>query len=687
MHFLQLASTAAVFLCSIANAVNFSPARAPAWPLAVRSPYLSTWLNGDSGGSLPGNWPKFWNGQITALQGFVAVDGDVFNWVGGAEGPQTTTQTSATYTSTKTVFTFDVNSKVTLTATFLSPVYPSDLVKQSLQYSYIDVAAVSSDGAPHDVQIYLDVTGEWASGGDPTQQLVWSHGSSNGVAYHTFNLTQQLVFTEISQQAAWGTWFFSTSDADDLTWQIGADTVVRPTFAANRTLPNTDDADYRAINNDWPTFGFVKDFGNVSTNSTSVLFTIGVSQDEIINFAETSSSGNVMTALWKKAYTTAVDAMVGFYEDYSTAVTDSSALDNQIAEDTAAVGGTDLTTVSTLAVRQVFGAVAPAVGSKQTYLFMKEISSDGDTNTADVIFPAMPIFLYLNSTLLKLLLDPLYVNQEGGLYPNSWAEHDLGVWPNALGYPSGNDEKMPLEECGNMLIMTLAYAQAARDTAYMTAHFPKLEQWAGYLVNESLIPAAQISTDDFAGALANQTNLALKGIIALKAMGSMGALTSNTSASSYYNGIADSYLPTWIEYAVNNASKPPHTMLNYNNLTSSGLLYNLYADRLLGLNFVPSSIYTMQSNFYPTVALAYGVPLDTRHDLVKCDWGMFVAAIAEKSTRDLLLNLQVNWINNTPQTTPYGDLFDATTGGYTGTNFKARPVVGAMFALLALPIR
>lgn len=415
------------------------------------------------------------------------------------------------------------------------------------------------------------------------------------------------------------------------------------------------------------------------------MFTIGVSQDDIINFAETSSSGNSMTALWKTVYTTAVDAMVGFYDDYSTAVSDSAALDDKIATDTAAAGGANYTTLTTLAVRQAFGAVAPAVGAQQTYLFMKEISSDGDTNTADVIFPAAPIFLYLNKTLIKLLLDPLYVNQESGLYPNTYAEHDLGVWPNALGYPAGNDEEMPLEECGNMLILTLAYAQRSGDTAYLSTHFPKLEQWAGYLVDEALVPASQISTDDFAGSLANQTNLALKGIIALKAMGEMGRLISNASASSYYGDIAESYLPQWATYGLNNASDPPHTVLDYNDPTSWGLLYNLYADRLLGLNFVYDSIYTIQSNFYPTVALEYGVPLDTRHDWVKSDWEMFAAAVAEDSTKELLIDLQVKWINTTPTTTPYGDLFDGATSDYTGVNFKARPVVGGMFALLALP--
>lgn len=410
-----------------------------------------------------------------------------------------------------------------------------------------------------------------------------------------------------------------------------------------------------------------------------------MAQDDIINFAETSSSGNSMTALWKTAYSTAEDSLVAHYNDFSTAVSDSAALDSQIATDTSNAGGSNLTTITSLAVRQVFGAVAPARGSAQTYLFMKEISSDGDTNTVDVEFPAMPIFLYLNATLIKLLLDPLYVNQESGLYPNTYAEHDLGVWPNALGYPSGNDEAMPLEECGNMLIMTLAYAQRSGDTAYLTQHFSKMDQWAGFLVQEALIPASQISTDDFAGSLANQTNLALKGIIALKGMSQIGNLTGNATAASLYGGVADNYLPQWVGFGLNNASSPAHTMLDYNDLTSHGLLYNLYADRLLGLNFVYDYIYTIQSNFYPTVALKFGVALDTRHNWVKSDWEMFVASIAEPATRTEFINLLVKWINETPQTTPFGDLFDGDTGGYTGADFKARPVVGGMFALLALP--
>jgi hypothetical protein len=53
-----------------------------------------------------------------------------------------------------------------------------------------------------------------------------------------------------------------------------------------------------------------------------------------------------------------------------------------------------------------------------------------------------------------------------------------------------------------MIIMSLAYAQRTGDTGYLSAHYLKLSQWAEFLVNDSLIPAHQLSTDDFAGPLA-----------------------------------------------------------------------------------------------------------------------------------------------------------------------------------------
>jgi len=136
----------------------------------------------------------------------------------------------------------------------------------------------------------------------------------------------------------------------------------------------------------------------------------------------------------------------------------------------------------------------------------------------------------------------------------------------ALRFP----EYMPLEECGNMIITTLAYAQRAQDTAYLTQHYTILKQWTGYLVQEALIPANQLSTDDFQGSLANQTNLALKGIIAIQAMSEIASKTGNAGDATNYSNIAHDYIGQWQQMAVVTNATPPHTNLDYQDDTSHG---------------------------------------------------------------------------------------------------------------------
>jgi hypothetical protein len=245
-------------------------------------------------------------------------------------------------------------------------------------------------------------------------------------------------------------------------------------------------------------------------------------------------------------------------------------------------------------------------------------------------------------------------------------------------------EYMPLEECGNMLIATLAYAQRASDTAYLKQHYPILKQWTGYLVQEALTPDNQLSTDDFQGQLANQTNLAIKGIIAIEAMAVIAELTGNTADANTFHSTATEYISKWQGYAVVSYANPPHTNLDYQDDTSHGLLYNLYADKLLGLNLVPQSIYDIQSTFYPTVAQEYGVPLDTRNVYTKSDWQMWCAAIASPSTRSMFISKLANWIQNTPTNRAFTDLYNTQTGDFADGPFVARPVVGGHFALLAL---
>ncbi|KAJ9130367.1 Glutaminase A [Pleurostoma richardsiae] len=598
--------------------------------------------------------------------------------MGAAPGPSTVTQTAFQYTSTRSIFTFDVAGKVTMTVTFLSPVYPNDFVKKSLQYSYVDVSVVSADGSSHSVSVYMDMSGEWMAG-DRTTVIDWATGTYNGVAYHKFWNPSQVIYQEKNDQANWGTVFLGTTSGQGMTYQIGEDTVVRTQFVNNRVLNDTVDSDFRAVNSNWPVFAFAHDLGTIGTSAVSVQFGLGLCQIYTINFQGSGSSAQSLQGNWYDEWSDGIYAMADWVSGYSTEATYSTQIDSDVYADSYAAAGSNYAAITTLAVRQAFGGLQPGKGTSQSYLFLKEISSDGDISTVDVIFPAFPILAYFNTTLVKLLLDPLYENQESGHYPNTYSMHDLGTFPNALGYPAGNDEEMPVEECGNMIIMTLSYAQKSGDTAYLTKHYSKLQQWTSYLVNDSLIPANQLSTDDFAGTLANQTNLALKGIIGIAAMGKIAQLTGNSDT---YTSTAQSYISQWYSYGINSAASPPHTELDYNDATSWGLLYNLYADKILGLGLVKSAVYDQQSAFYPTVENTYGVPLDTRHTYTKLDWQCWVAAIASNSTRDSFYSTIVSWLGNTSARVPMTDWYQTTDG--TSPGFIARPVVGGLFAELAL---
>jgi hypothetical protein len=56
------AFSAALLAVGVQSQSTFHPAKPPAIPLGVKSPYLSTWLQAGSAnpGLLAGQWPTFW---------------------------------------------------------------------------------------------------------------------------------------------------------------------------------------------------------------------------------------------------------------------------------------------------------------------------------------------------------------------------------------------------------------------------------------------------------------------------------------------------------------------------------------------------------------------------------------------------------------------------------------------------
>ncbi len=96
-------------------------------------------------------------GQTVGWAGMIRMDNKTYTWMGDP-GPKPVNQTAFSYTSTRSVFTIEVDGKIRMTIEFLSPITPGDQKRQSLVFSYLDVTVESMDGHSHDVQIYGDIS-------------------------------------------------------------------------------------------------------------------------------------------------------------------------------------------------------------------------------------------------------------------------------------------------------------------------------------------------------------------------------------------------------------------------------------------------------------------------------------------------------------------------------------------------
>ncbi|KAL6244980.1 hypothetical protein RBB50_007755 [Rhinocladiella similis] len=757
---------------------NYSPARPPVVPLAVRSPYTSAWQSTAGNSTLNSGGVQFWTGGGLGWEGIVTVDGISYEYlgVGSKSLPAIPLIKSAipqdvSYDSQYSNYTLQAGP-VLITASFFSPVIPKDLCRTSIPLSYLTTSVDSLDGGSHDVQFYSDVNGDWmAPEGNKTLNwdLYQSTRSINGSGTATdspnriytwlFNLSSQYEFAEESQLPLWGNFSYTTSpgQASNFSFQSGYSATLRFNYIMQHYLGDIVDSNYRGAQDMEPVFAFAHDFG--STTSASVRYTIGSSQTPIMRYI-TSAGVVPLQPWWTKCYGDLFSMIQYHYNDYDSAAALGNAFESQLKSDIdayyapeyantavysnsilsappvypdqnigidqygqqyyfdpdSAYGFLDPNNFSGIAVpdvsepeayyslvalaaRQIMGAyvltIPPSLDSSsnldEPLMFQKEISSDGNVNTVDVMFPAMPFFLYANPDLLRYNLNPLFYNQENNFYPNQYSMHDLGSnFPNATGHVEGNDEYMPVEESGNMIIMTYAYYAFTHDTAYLQSHYAILQQWSEYLIQYSLLPGQQLSTDDFAGQLANQTNLAIKGIVGLACMANVADAVGQSSNSSNYTSISTEYFSNWTTFAIDPSGH--HTMLAYQWRSSWGLLYNIFPARLFSLSIIPDSIFDMQCAWYPGVSQAFGVPLDNRHALTKSDWELWTAATCGTKTRRLFVNALAYWLNETSTMFPFSDLYLTTgTGAYPNSDssmspieFIARPVQGGLFSLLAM---
>ncbi|KAL8895916.1 MAG: hypothetical protein Q9192_003377 [Flavoplaca navasiana] len=791
-----------LILVAVAGSTLASKLTPPVLPLIVRNPYLSTWL-GDARQPPWHEWPMFWTGERIGLSIMVTVPGsdNVYPLLGRPQD-SLSLDTNAEYNVTfpayigaqfdasTTNFTYSIpapqslsksTKPVELTLSFLSPITPTSTLRQSIPASYMTVHVKGS----FDVNLYVDLNGQWVSG-NRRSQIVWDLAhqqlgkSDKGLKTWQIRRETELLLSEERDQAEWGTLHFT--GPSDLRHEAGTSGIIRPRFARTGTLQNAIDDDYRGIMEDEPIFAFSKSFLLNSSlapsmpTTDSVMFSIALIQNPVAQYA--SARGlTFMRPLWASWFSSVKDLLDFHYLDYDTASSLATNYSAQLAIDAYKSGSDDYVDIVALTARQVMGATVFSGTPDDPILFLKEISSNGNFQTIDVIFPSFPFFLYTNPRWLAYLLEPLIEHMLSGQYPNKYAMHDLGYhFPNATGHADGRDEYMPVEECGNILIMGLALVNSliydtsaaagsvwsdlgsqsfdlnpatstfslknleTRDGVFglddswggstkglkqarkwVTKSYRLWKQWTSYLIEFSLRPHFQLSTDDFAGPLQLQTNLALKGILGIKAMSQISETIENEEDAKYYKNISDTYISKWTEYGISRDGS--HAKLAYHWYGSWTTLYNLYADTLLCFHlegtssatspphnqqqtpltssnkkhhhpapshnptpgFVPHNIYKIQSTWYSAVLQTYGLPLDSRHLYTKSDWEFFAAAVTSPSTRSQILNSVAKWVNETSTDRPFTDLYETEgTGGWPGAHFMARPVTGGHFAFLTL---
>ncbi|KAJ5988908.1 hypothetical protein N7481_004118 [Penicillium waksmanii] len=756
---------AAVTQAALTTASSLTP---PVLPLIVRNPYLSTWL-GNAREAPWSKWPMFYTGEEIglSLMAHVPSQGAVYPLVGKPQDSLPSDQVQFpeylgnNYDASTTNFTYRIDTgsstPLDITISFLSPITPTSTLRQSIPASYVTIDVHGET----DVNVYMDIDARWVTG---------DHGTKINWAWDTINVQdktsknpalqrwqirreQELHLSEIRDRAEWGTLHF-TGPANSR-YQSGEAAKVRRSFAKTGSLTNENDDDFRSIDDRSPVFSFSQSFSlghSAKKSSESVTFTLALIQIPVVQYAAARGL-TMMRPLWESWFPTTEELLTFHYNDHAVAASLASNYSIQVAKDAYLSGADDYVDIVALSARQVMGATTFSGTPDDPILFLKEISSNGNFQTIDVIFPAFPFFLYTNPRWLAYLLEPLIEHMLSGQYPNTYAMHDLGThFPNATGHPDGNDEYMPVEECGNILIMGLAIANSLQYEDSSTAssfwsaqgsppwtassdsdslfplsdlqtfsgiahqdgkwgggiegeHLAKKwvqrsytlwKQWTGYLVEFSLEPANQLSTDDFAGWLALQTNLALKGIVGINAMSKLAELTGHDSDAKYFKGIADKYVAKWEEYGMSRDKS--HAKLAYDWYGSWTTIYNLYADAQLcfhleGTNlssnesagFVPRHIYQKQSIWYHYVRQKYGLPLDSRHLYTKTDWEFFSMAVASKPVRSEILESVARWVNETVTDRPFTDLHKTEgDGNFPGPNFFARPVIGGHFAFLAL---
>ncbi|CAE8739618.1 unnamed protein product [Polarella glacialis] len=668
--------------------------RPPAIPLITTDPYMQTWLMGDTAMS---DVVRHWDQRSKEMLGLLRVDGVTYRYLGAivnhSHSFPAMLQDSVSVQPTRTIFRLrDPKGLVELKVTFLSTMFASDYERLSRPVSYVVHDIRSLSGSLHDVQLYFDASAEHVVNSF-SEEVVWGNfpaketpGSLRGGWMGT-KAQQILGISGDKTNINYGYLYLADADPNSGLFRAGSAKAHRTTFRLTGRLPEGPDSNQpRPCQTDLPAISLVRGFPQLSATPQRFTALVGYDDVKSVRYYDEGDFSGFWTQKWK----TIQEAMAAAAAEVEAMLEKSLSHDDALMANMTTVAGLEYAQIGALAYRQTLAATKLVWNSKRSQMwnFLKEISTNGDMQTMDVIYPASPMFLYSNPELLRLLLLPILVfanNETSTPFTDPYSPHQIGRYPIATD-DSAAQEAMPIENTGNMFLMLLGIARAQKkNVAWLKPYWPLLRSWADQLQRSLPFPANQICTDDFTGPLANNTNLAAKGIVALEAFAQLRGLAPEEEvpkgACDGYQSAARGFAQTWQQLAL----EKDHYVIAFQTRDSYSIKYNLVWQKLLGLDgpFDWKTVVPRELSYYLSKAEKFGIPMDYRHKYVKLDWLSWAAAMADDDeTFHQIYRPIFTQANETKCRVPLTDLFDTLTAecAYGKQAFVARPVVGGVFA-------
>jgi hypothetical protein len=571
------------------------------------------------------------------------------------------TQKSVDVQATQTHYVFACG-KIELELTFSAPLFLDNLNLLSRPVNYISYNINSTDGNSHKVQLYFEASPLWSLD-NPTQESVSKSFESNNMVFLKTGSKSQKILAKKGDDVRidWG-YFYMVADKENTNYTIGNSKKLRAEFV-NGSFKDPE----KSGENENSYLALMKAFGKIKQTSGKIM----VGYDDIYSI---QYFGKNLRPYWNSSDNqTIVSQFQKANTEYNVLIKKCNTFDRELMAKATQSGGRKYAELCALAYRQAITAHKLVKAPNGDLLFLsKENFSNGSIGTVDVTYPSAPLFLYYNPELAEGLLNAIFYFSESGKWTKPYPSHDVGTYPLANGQTYGGD--MPVEESGNMLILTAAIAVTEGNANYAAKHWDVLTTWAKYLIDKGLDPDNQLCTDDFAGHFAHNTNLSVKAILGIASYGRLAEMLGKKDMAKQYTTKAREMAKEWI----NMANDGDHFRLVFDKKNTWSQKYNLVWDKLLHLNIFPQEVYDKETAYYLTKQNKYGLPLDNRETYTKTDWIMWTATLSkDKATFEKFIDPIYLFMNETPDRMPLSDWI--YTDKPESRGFRARSVVGGFY--------